>query len=81
MGTRLGLYAEADEDADRALNGLRRPSKVMAIMNKAEAQYNLGAFEHALKFFYRCVKKISRDAICVEISVFSPGPTGCGPTT
>ena len=48
---RLGNYEEADSDADRAL--AVDPWSVKALVCKAEALYNLGSFEHSLKFWWR----------------------------
>ena len=49
--TKLGLYDEADIDADSVLGIC--PVSVKGLINKAETQYNLGRFEHSMKYFYR----------------------------
>ena len=48
---RLGNYEAADKDADTALNV--NPYSVKGLVAKAEALYNLGQFEHSLKFWWR----------------------------
>lgn len=47
----LGNYEAADADADVVLQD--DPISVQGLLAKAECQYHQGAFEHALKFFYR----------------------------
>ena len=51
---KLGNYEMADADADAALR--IDAFCVKGLISKAEAQYNLGNFEHALKFFHRYLK-------------------------
>ena len=48
---KLGDFEKADADANKALS--IDEYNVKGLMAKAEAQYNLGRFEHALKFFWR----------------------------
>ena len=48
---KLGQYGLADADADRSLKIV--PNSVKGLINKAEAQYNMGRFEHAMKYFHR----------------------------
>ena len=48
---KLGNYELANDDANAAL--LIDPFCVKGLISKAEAQYNLGNFEHALKYFHR----------------------------
>ena len=48
---RLGNYEEAEKDAQTALNV--NPYSVKGLVGKAEALYNLGSFEHSLKFWWR----------------------------
>ncbi len=45
------MYEMADRDADVILK--INPHNVKGLTNKAEMQYNLGNFEHSLKYFYR----------------------------
>ncbi len=49
--SKLGEYAMADKDADAVLR--INPTNVRGLLNKAEMQYNLGNFEHSMKFFHR----------------------------
>ena len=48
---KMGKFEDADRDADTVLRF--DPYSVRGLTAKAEAQYNLGNFEHALKYFYR----------------------------
>lgn len=48
---RLGKYTEADADADFILE--ISPHNLRGILCKAEVQYNMGRFEHALMHFHR----------------------------
>ena len=48
---KMGNFVDADRDAEYALN--LDPHSVKGLVAKAEAQYNMGAFEHSLKYFYR----------------------------
>ena len=48
---KLGSYEFADEDATKAIE--LDPYNVKGLVAKAEAQYNLGNFEHSLKYFWR----------------------------
>ncbi len=48
---KLGSFEEADADAQKAIE--LDPYEVKGLVAKAEAQYNLGNFEHSLKYFWR----------------------------
>ena len=48
---KMGNFVDANRDAEYALN--LDPHSVKGLVAKAEAQYNMGAFEHSLKYFYR----------------------------
>lgn len=48
---KLGNFDAADQDANVALD--MNPYSVKGLLAKGEAQYNMGSFEHALKYFYR----------------------------
>ena len=50
---KMGNFVDADRDADYVLR--IDPYSVKGLLAKAEAQYNLGSFEHALKYFHRFV--------------------------
>ena len=52
----LGRYDGANKDADTALT--EDPFSVPGILAKGEARYHQGAFEHALKYYYRQVNLI-----------------------
>ena len=52
---KMGNFVDADRDADYVLR--IDPYSVKGLIAKAEAQYNLGSFEHALKYFHRFVCK------------------------
>ena len=54
---KMGNFVDADRDADYVLR--IDPYSVKGLIAKAEAQYNLGSFEHALKYFHRFVCKQS----------------------
>ncbi len=49
--SKLGEYDLADQDADAVLR--INPNNVRGLINKAEMQYNLGNFEHSMKYFHR----------------------------
>ncbi len=67
---RLGKYSDANLDADEILR--MSATNVKGVMCKAEAQYNMGRFEHALMYFYRYV--LAGKAI-LRIVVY-PNPQG-----
>ena len=49
--SKMGKFTAADADADFALR--IDPFSVKGLLAKGDAQYNLGCFEHSLKYYYR----------------------------
>jgi len=55
---KLGMYEQADADADQVLKVDRY--NVRGLINKAEMQYNLGNFEHSMKYFHRLIDRMKQ---------------------